>query len=175
MEYCDLGSVRDLLLFFEENVPEEYISVISRSVLLGLISLHDQQKIHRDIKTENILVTSKGEFKLADFGIAGELQGSLLKRNTMIGTPFFLAPEVIVNEDGYGTKVDIWSFGISLLEMAEKQPPLATVDPMRVNTQEINLFSLVLRRCSLFPTTLHHNLNTHNNGLLSLTTFYPSV
>ncbi len=56
MEYCDLGSVRDLLLFFEENVPKEYISVISRSVLLGLKSLHDQQKIHRDIKTENILL-----------------------------------------------------------------------------------------------------------------------
>ncbi len=72
-------------------------------------------------------------FKLADFGIAGELQGSLLKRNTMIGTPFFLDPEVIVNEDGYGTMVDIWSFGISLLEIADKQP-LATVDPMRVNT-----------------------------------------
>jgi serine/threonine protein kinase len=92
MEYCSLGSVRDMIMLLESPLTEEEISVICADSLRGLDYLHSHLKVHRDIKTDNILLNDDGEFKLADFGVSGELVGSLQKRNTVIGTPFFIAP-----------------------------------------------------------------------------------
>ncbi|KAJ1498252.1 Serine/threonine-protein kinase 4 [Coelomomyces lativittatus] len=100
MEFCALGSLRDIATVVGHPFKEEQISVICKYVLKGLEYLHGQGKIHRDIKTDNVLVNHKGQPKLADFGISGELNNTLQKRNTLIGTPFFLAPEVIVSNEG---------------------------------------------------------------------------
>lgn len=145
MELCSLGSVREINLMLETKMKEETISFLCLNVLRGLKYLHSQRKIHRDIKTDNILINEKGEPKLgkcilyanltiivADFGVSTELKTTMQRRGTVIGTPYFLAPEVVMNEHGYGTKVDIWSLGITVIEMAQKQPPHHTVDPMRV-------------------------------------------
>eukprot|EP00899_Mesostigma_viride_P029174 jgi/Mesvir1/9441/Mv09838-RA.1 len=131
MEYCGGGSVNDLLHVDMQPLTEEMISFICLEALKGLAYLHSINRLHRDIKCGNILLTERGEVKLADFGVAAQLTHTMSKRNTFIGTPHWMAPEVI-QESRYDGKVDIWALGISAIEMAEVLPPRSNVHPMRV-------------------------------------------
>jgi len=110
---------------------EDQIAIVCRSMLKGLKYIHNIGKVHRDIKGGNILLTRNGNVKLADFGVSAKLQGTLQKRNTFAGTPYWMAPEVIL-EDDYDGRADIWSLGITAIEMAEVNPPHADIHPWRV-------------------------------------------
>eukprot|EP00945_MAST-04E_sp_MAST-4E-sp1_P007436 g7436.t1 len=130
MEYCTAGSIADLMESTCRTLSEEQIQHITASVLLGLEYLHGKKLIHRDIKAGNILLTGAGQAKLADFGVSAQMNSTISKRQTVIGTPFWMAPEVI-QEVKYDGKADIWSLGITMIEMAEGNPPLSDIHPMR--------------------------------------------
>ncbi len=131
MEYCAGGSVSDIMHACNAPLEEAVISYICAETLAGLVYLHALGRVHRDIKCGNILLTDNGEVKLADFGVAAQLTSTLSKRNTFIGTPHWMAPEVI-QASQYDGKVDIWALGISSIEMAERYPPRWRVNPNRV-------------------------------------------
>nr|XP_006823435.1 PREDICTED: traf2 and NCK-interacting protein kinase-like isoform X2 [Saccoglossus kowalevskii] len=136
MEYCGAGSVTDLVKATKGNaLKEEWISYICREILRGLSHLHAHHVIHRDIKGQNVLLTENAEVKLVDFGVSAQLDKTIGRRNTFIGTPYWMAPEVIACDEDpaatYDYRSDIWSLGISALEMAEGAPPLCDMHPMR--------------------------------------------
>jgi len=130
MELCDC-SARDIFEFEEDPLLEEEIALIAEGSLTGLAYMHEQNLIHRDIKAANILVTEDGHVKLIDFGVSSL---DAKKAKTFVGTPYWMAPEVIDSKSGmstYGPKIDIWSLGITLIELAETMPPLSHINPMR--------------------------------------------
>jgi len=131
MEYCEGGSAFDLYAHFNAPFTEPEIAYICRCVLQALIYLHLQRKIHRDIKGANILLTNTGEVKLIDFGVSACLSTTLSKRHSVVGTPYWMAPELI-SKGNYDDKVDIWSLGITAIELGDTDPPYSNLQPLNV-------------------------------------------
>ncbi|CAF3934467.1 unnamed protein product, partial [Adineta steineri] len=138
MELCTSGSVTDLaksMLKANQRLDESIIAYIIRETLKALYHLHSNNVVHRDVKGHNILITGDGHIKLIDFGVSAYLNPTKGRRSTSVGTPFFMAPEVIVCERqmdcDYDTRADVWSTGITAIEIAEGEPPLAEMHPMR--------------------------------------------
>jgi len=131
MEFMSGGCLTDILEQFETlQLNEPQIGYVCRETLEGLKYIHSWHCIHRDIKSDNILLGAKGEIKLADFGYAAQLTAQKTKRNTIVGTPYWMAPELIRGQD-YDYKVDIWSTGIMAMEMAEGEPAYMDFPPLR--------------------------------------------
>lgn len=135
MEYCDRGSLRDLLDLREQVLSEDQISIILHDVLKGLGLIHKLHRIvHRDIKAANILITTDAEIKIADFGVSRQFDGDAAQTMTITGTPYWMAPEVI-NGTSYSFPADIWSLGIMAVELAEGAPPYVEYPPTRAMIQ----------------------------------------
>jgi len=130
MELCDGGSVQNILDKTGKGLEEKHIAAISGQVLNGLAYLHGLEKIHRDIKSGNLLLTGEGKVKIADFGTSADG----VNRTTVIGSSYWMAPETL-DQRGYDAKADIWSLGITLIEMAEKDPPFFNLEPQEVVRQ----------------------------------------
>ncbi|XP_048862671.1 mitogen-activated protein kinase kinase kinase kinase 3-like [Brienomyrus brachyistius] len=132
MEYCGGGSLQDI---YHVTGPllESQIAYVTRETLQGLNYLHSKGKMHRDIKGANILLTDNGYVKLADFGVSAQITMTLAKRKSFIGTPYWMAPEVaaVERKGGYNQLCDIWAVGITAIELAELQPPMFDLHPMR--------------------------------------------
>lgn len=129
IEYCAGGSLRTLLR--PGKLDEKYIGVIMRELLTALKCIHKDNVIHRDIKAANVLISNEGQVKLCDFGVAAQLNQTSARRQTMAGTPYWMAPEVIMEGVYYDTKVDIWSLGITTYEVATGNPPYCQVEALR--------------------------------------------
>ncbi|XP_016123168.1 mitogen-activated protein kinase kinase kinase kinase 2-like [Sinocyclocheilus grahami] len=132
MEFCGGGSLQDIY-HVTGPLKERQIAYVSRETLQGLHHLHEAGKMHRDVKGANILLTERGDVKLADFGVAAEINASVAKRKSFIGTPYWMAPEVaaVERKGGYNQLCDIWAVGITAIELAELQPPMFDLHPMR--------------------------------------------
>jgi len=127
MEYLDGGALTDIVTY--SRLKEEQIAYICRSCLKALEYLHSQGVIHRDIKSDSILLSYMGQVKLSDFGFCAQVSNEVPKRKSLVGTPYWMAPEIIARET-YGTEVDIWSFGIMLMEMVDSEPPFFNEPPL---------------------------------------------
>jgi len=135
MEYCDGGSVLDVMQVCNRAMTEQQIASILLHVLRGLNYMHSHKILHRDIKAGNILLSNSGAAKLADFGVSTKLLNTIQKHKTVVGSPYWMSPEVIVapnGASGYDHKADIWSLGITAIEMAETKPPHYDINPLRV-------------------------------------------
>eukprot|EP00736_Rhodelphis_marinus_P008235 Rmarinus@m.17198 len=130
MEYCAAGAVSDVMHICDIQLNQQHIQLICKATLQGLAYLHKNRMIHRDVKAGNLLLNTNGECKITDFGVSASFASTWSKRNTIIGTPFWMAPEVIQQAD-YNEKADVWSLGITVIEMAEGRPPYSDVHPMR--------------------------------------------
>ncbi|KAF8561535.1 hypothetical protein P879_06431 [Paragonimus westermani] len=136
LELCSGGALDSIMNSLDKPLTEPQIRFVSREVLCGLGFLHENLIIHRDMKAGNILLTASNEIKLADFGVSARLSNEKQKRSTFIGTPYWMAPEVVaceaLKESPYNWKADIWSFGITLIELAQMRPPYNEINPTRV-------------------------------------------
>ncbi|XP_053935804.1 serine/threonine-protein kinase 10 isoform X1 [Cuculus canorus] len=136
IEFCPGGAVDAIMLELDRGLTEPQIQVICRQMLEALHYLHSKKIIHRDLKAGNVLLTQDGDIKLADFGVSAKNMKTLQKRDSFIGTPYWMAPEVVMCETmkdtPYDYKADIWSLGITLIEMAQIEPPHHELNPMRV-------------------------------------------
>jgi len=131
MEFCGGGAVNDLMgLMPTKTFSEQQIAAIIAESLKGLVYLHSKNIIHRDIKAANILLTETGQCKLADFGVSGQMKDEFNKKNTVAGTPLWMAPEV-VDGDKYDVRADVWSMGITAIEMAQGEPPYMQLKMMQ--------------------------------------------
>ncbi|XP_077342617.1 mitogen-activated protein kinase kinase kinase kinase 3 isoform X2 [Lithobates pipiens] len=132
MEFCGGGSLQDIY-HVTGPLSEQQIAYVSRETLQGLYYLHNKGKMHRDIKGANILLTDNGHVKLADFGVSAQITATIAKRKSFIGTPYWMAPEVaaVERKGGYNQLCDIWAVGITAIELAELQPPMFDLHPMR--------------------------------------------
>lgn len=136
IEFCAGGAVDAVMLELERPLTEPQIRVVCKQSLEALAYLHENKIIHRDLKAGNILFTSDGDVKLADFGVSAKNTKTLQRRDSFIGTPYWMAPEVVMCETSkdrpYDFKADIWSLGITLIELAQIEPPNHEMNPMRV-------------------------------------------
>ncbi|KYN32684.1 STE20-like serine/threonine-protein kinase [Trachymyrmex septentrionalis] len=136
IEYCDGGAVDSIMVELEKALTEMQIAYICQHMTLGLTFLHKSKVVHRDLKAGNVLLTMAGGVKIADFGVSAKNKHTLQKHDTFIGTPYWMAPEVVLCEtfrdNPYDFKVDIWSLGITLIEFAQMEPPNHEMSPMRV-------------------------------------------
>lgn len=133
MEFAQGGSVLSLMKASKDGcIEEKYVSVIIREVLVGLSYLHKVPVIHRDMKAANVLVTATGKVMICDFGVSALLTTTSSKRNTLTGTPYWMAPEVVQSVPAYDTKADIWSLGIMIYEMVKGSPPHSNLDKFQV-------------------------------------------
>uniref|UniRef100_A0A6Q2XME8 non-specific serine/threonine protein kinase n=1 Tax=Esox lucius TaxID=8010 RepID=A0A6Q2XME8_ESOLU len=136
IEFCPGGAVDAIMLELDRGLMEPQIKVICRQMLEALVYLHSMKIIHRDLKAGNILLTLEGDIKLADFGVSAKNTKTLQRRDSFIGTPYWMAPEVVMCETmkdaPYDYKADIWSLGITLIELAQIEPPHHELNPMRV-------------------------------------------
>jgi len=130
MEFCDAGSCSKMMNKMGDGFREEEIAAVLHQVLQGLEYLSKARKMHRDIKADNLLLKSSGEVKIADMGVATQLKNTMDFHKTATGTPYWMSPE-LVSQSRYNSKVDIWSLGITAIELAEKKPPLFDFVPMR--------------------------------------------
>ncbi|XP_077585255.1 STE20-like serine/threonine-protein kinase isoform X1 [Stigmatopora nigra] len=136
IEFCAGGAVDAIMLELERPLTEPQIRVVCRQTLEALVYLHENKIIHRDLKAGNILLSLDGEVKLADFGVSAKNTKTLQRRDSFIGTPYWMAPEVVMCETSkdrpYDYKADIWSLGVTLIELAQIEPPNHEMNPMRV-------------------------------------------
>jgi serine/threonine protein kinase len=122
VEFMDAGAMVDFVYHYMKKVPEPIVAYILREMLTGLDSLHSRRQLHRDLKSDNVLLNLQGEVKIADFGFAIQLTKEILNRKSLVGTPAWMAPELIKKEP-YDEKVDIWSLGMVAIELLEGEPP----------------------------------------------------
>uniref|UniRef100_A0A6Q2WWZ4 non-specific serine/threonine protein kinase n=1 Tax=Esox lucius TaxID=8010 RepID=A0A6Q2WWZ4_ESOLU len=136
IEFCAGGAVDAVMLELERPLTEPQIQVVCRQTLEALAYLHEMKVIHRDLKAGNILLSQEGDIKLADFGVSAKNTNTLQRRDSFIGTPYWMAPEVVMCETSkdrpYDYKADIWSLGVTLIELAQIEPPNHEMNPMRV-------------------------------------------
>jgi serine/threonine kinase 3 len=137
MEFCDGGSALDIIQMAERNFTEDQAAAVLADMLKGLVYLHEHRVLHRDLKAANVLLTKDGIAKLADFGVSAKLAYTMQRRGTVVGSPYWMAPEVInVNdedeEEGYDLMADIWSLGITAIELVQGEPPLFHIQQLRV-------------------------------------------
>jgi len=173
MEYMGGGCLTDILEIYDHfQLNEEHMAFVCQEILKGLRYIHFYHRIHRDIKSDNILLGSDGSVKIADFGYAAQLTEQKSKRQTIVGTPYWMAPELIKAEN-YDQKVDIWSLGIVVIEMGDGEPPYMDLPPLRalffISTKGItglkypekftNDFNDFLNQCLIVDFTIRPDSN----------------